>query len=190
MKKLLSLFFILAICCQAIAQNLTYISGVIANTNSQPVAGATVALLNTNYTTVTNAKGEFRINNIPQGTYTLHITSAAYAERSQVITLSGKGQPINIKLQSAGKQLDEVVITAQKREEQLQQVPISVSTLSANDVQAYHLQNLKEITGIVPNLYSAGPGDNRNVTGLRGIATTSYDPAVVTYIDGVNQFSL
>jgi iron complex outermembrane receptor protein len=57
-------------------------------------------------------------------------------------------------------------------------------------VQAYRLQNLKDITGIVPNLYSAGPGDNRNVTGIRGIATTSYNPAVVTYIDGVNQFSL
>jgi len=190
MKKLLLLFFTLAICCHAIAQNLSSISGVINNANSQPVTGASVALLNTNYSTVTNAKGEFAINNIPQGTYTLHITSTAYAERSQVISVSGKGQLFNIKLQDAGKQLDEVVITAQKREEQLQQVPVSVSTLSANDVQAYHLQNLKDITGIVPNLYSAGPGDNRNVTGLRGIATTSYDPAVVTYIDGINQFSL
>lgn len=190
MKKLLLLFFTLAICCQAIAQNRSSISGVVNNANSQPVAGASVALLNTNYTAVTNAKGEFAINNIPLGTYTLHITSTAYAERSQVISVSGKGQLFNIKLQDAGKQLDEVVITAQKREEQLQQVPVSVSTLSANDVQAYHLQNLKDITGIVPNLYSAGPGDNRNVTGLRGIATTSYDPAVVTYIDGINQFSL
>jgi len=190
MKKLLLVFFTLAVYCQAIAQNLSSISGVINNANSQPVAGAAVALLNTNYSTVTNAKGEFTINNVPQGTYTLHITSAAYAERSQVISISGKNQLFNIKLQDAGKQLDEVVITAQKREEQLQQVPVSVSTLSANDVQAYHLQNLKDITGIVPNLYSAGPGDNRNVTGLRGIATTSYDPAVVTYIDGINQFSL
>ncbi|WP_295794945.1 TonB-dependent receptor [Mucilaginibacter sp.] len=190
MKKLLLLFFTLAIYCQAIAQNRSSISGVVNNANSQPVAGASVALLNTNYSTVTNAKGEFAINNIPQGTYTLHITSKAYAERSQVISVSGKGQLFNINLQDAGKQLDEVVITAQKREEQLQQVPVSVSTLSANDVQAYHLQNLKDITGIVPNLYSAGPGDNRNVTGLRGIATTSYDPAVVTYIDGINQFSL
>src|SRR5690606_31418340 len=29
-----------------------------------------------------------------------------------------------------------------------------------------------------------------NVVSIRGIATTSYDPAVATYIDGVNQFSL
>ncbi|RYY21263.1 MAG: TonB-dependent receptor, partial [Sphingobacteriaceae bacterium] len=39
-------------------------------------------------------------------------------------------------------------------------------------------------------LYTSNPGDNRNVTSLRGISTTSYDPAVSTYIDGVSQFSL
>ncbi|MCG7859656.1 TonB-dependent receptor plug domain-containing protein, partial [Flavihumibacter sediminis] len=33
-------------------------------------------------------------------------------------------------------------------------------------------------------------GDERNVVGIRGITTTSYDPAVAVYVDGVNQFSL
>ena len=50
--------------------------------------------------------------------------------------------------------------------------------------------NSKDLSAIVPNLYTADPGDRRNVSSLRGIATTSYDPAVATYIDGVNQFSL
>lgn len=190
MKKLLILLTMLTICCSAFSQKSSSISGVITNSNARPVASATINLLNTNYSTVTNAKGEFKLNNIPEGSYTLHITSVAYAEQNQLITINGKGQIFNIKLKDASNQLDEVVVTAQKREEELQKVPISISTLSSKDVRAYGLQNLKEITGIVPNLYSAGPGDNRNVTGLRGIATTSYDPAVVTYIDGVNQFSL
>ena len=180
----------LIIFCSAHAQLPTSVSGVIANKNAQPVAGATVTLLNTNYTAISNVKGEFAIHNIPAGSYIMHISNIAYAERNIAVTLSGKGQLFNIKLIEASKQLDEVVVTAQKREEEVQQVPASISTLSAKQVQAYKLQNLKDITGIVPNLYSAGPGDNRNVTGIRGIATTSYDPAVVTYIDGVNQFSL
>src|SRR6185437_1836370 len=41
-----------------------------------------------------------------------------------------------------------------------------------------------------PNLFSNNSGDERNVTSIRGIVTTSYDPAVATKIDGVNQFSL
>jgi iron complex outermembrane receptor protein len=52
------------------------------------------------------------------------------------------------------------------------------------------LWDIEEITAIVPNLYSADPGDNRNVSSIRGITTTSYDPAIATYIDGVNQFNL
>ncbi|ASU33733.1 TonB-dependent receptor [Mucilaginibacter xinganensis] len=190
MKKLLVLFFMLIIYCSVSAQNFTDISGVIVNQSSKPVGGATVTLLNTNFNTTSNSKGEFSINHVPEGNYTMHVSNIAYAERNQLVTLNGKGQVFNIKLNDASTQLDEVVVTAQKREEEVQKVPVSISTLSAKEVQAYHLQNLKDITGIVPNLYAAGPGDNRNVTGIRGIATTSYDPAVVTYIDGVNQFSL
>ncbi|HET8854884.1 MAG TPA: TonB-dependent receptor plug domain-containing protein [Salinimicrobium sp.] len=43
---------------------------------------------------------------------------------------------------------------------------------------------------MAPNFYAANPGDKRNVVYIRGIINTSYEPAVATYIDGVNQFSL
>jgi iron complex outermembrane receptor protein len=86
--------------------------------------------------------------------------------------------------------LEVIVVTAQKKEELLQKVPVSVSAITAKKVLDYRLWNTREITAVVPNLYSADPGDNRNVTSIRGITTTSYDPAVATYIDGVNQFGL
>ena len=86
--------------------------------------------------------------------------------------------------------LEQVVVTAEKTAERLQRVPISVSAFTARQVRAYRLWSLEDVSALVPNLYTANPGDNRNVTGIRGIVTTSYDPAVVTYIDGVNQFSL
>src|SRR5665811_1036349 len=82
------------------------------------------------------------------------------------------------------------VVTAQKKEESLQNIPLSTTAISAKQVQQYQLWNSKELTAIVPNLYSNNSGDERNVTSIRGIVTTSYDPAVTTYIDGVNQFSL
>lgn len=86
--------------------------------------------------------------------------------------------------------LDVIVVTAQKKEEKLQKIPVSVSAITSKQVLDYRLWNTREITAVVPNLYSADPGDNRNVTSIRGITTTSYDPAVATYIDGVNQFGL
>jgi iron complex outermembrane receptor protein len=86
--------------------------------------------------------------------------------------------------------LDSVTVTAEKREAPLQKVPISVTAVTGRQVEGFRLWDIKGITGIVPNLYSGNSGDGRNVTSIRGVTTTSYDPAVATYIDGVNQFSL
>lgn len=87
-------------------------------------------------------------------------------------------------------QLGEVMVTAQKESENLQKVPFSVSALDARKVEEMNLWQTKDLRGYIPNLYSSNPGDNRNVISIRGITTTSYEPAVATYLDGVNQFGL
>jgi iron complex outermembrane receptor protein len=190
MKKISALILLLTIYSLAYSQSQSKISGVVTNTKSKPIAGVTIMLLNTNYSDITNEQGEFGFDNVPAGKYTFHVSNAAYAETNQLVAISGKNQSVSIRLRESNNQLDVVVVTAQKIEEAAQDVPISISTLTAKQVEDYRLWSLKDITAIVPNLYSAGPGDNRNVTGIRGVVTTSYDPAVATYIDGVNQFSL
>jgi iron complex outermembrane receptor protein len=87
-------------------------------------------------------------------------------------------------------QLDTVLVTAQKKTELLQKVPLAVSSFNSKQINAYRIWNIKDISGIIPNVYSADPGDGRDVTAIRGIATTSYDPSTAVYIDGVNQFNL
>ncbi len=87
-------------------------------------------------------------------------------------------------------QLDTVLVAAQKKTELLQKVPLAVSTFNSKQINAYRIWNIKDISGIIPNVYSADPGDGRDVTAIRGIATTSYDPSTAVYIDGVNQFNL
>jgi len=71
---------------------------------------------------------------------------------------------------SAFAQLDTIIVTAQKRTELLQKVPIAVSSFNSNQVSAYRIWNTKDISGIIPNVYSADPGDGRDVTAIRGIA--------------------
>jgi iron complex outermembrane recepter protein len=86
--------------------------------------------------------------------------------------------------------LEDVIVTAQKRSELLHNIPLAISSLNAKQIEDFRINQIKEITSIIPNLYSADPGDGRDVTSIRGIATTSYDPATTVYIDGVNQFGL
>jgi iron complex outermembrane receptor protein len=187
------LFFTLftALNLSARGQQTTAFSGKITNALSSPVPGATVYLLNTNEGTVSDKNGNFHFNNLPPGKYVVQVSAISYATIYVDIIMGGTAEDsLNIRLADAGRQLDAVLVTAQKTEEFLQKVPFSVTAISSRQVQQYRLWNNNELTGIAPNLYSSNSGDDRNVTSIRGITTTSYDPAVATYIDGVNQFSL
>ncbi|MEO5682456.1 MAG: TonB-dependent receptor [Chitinophagaceae bacterium] len=167
------------------------ISGVVTDIQSRPVALVSVHLLNTRVTTSTNASGAFTIGNLQLGKYIIELSAIGYAAIAKEIVVSNAGrQSFNFQLQQAQVQLEDVVVTAGKKEELMQHIAGSITALSARHVKDYRLWNIKDLSGIVPNLYAGSPGDERNVTAVRGITTSSYDPAVTTYIDGVNQFSL
>ena len=89
-------------------------------------------------------------------------------------------------------QLEEVVVTARKREELLQNVPISIVALSASDLGKRSLQDLEDVGQFVPNLTVSQAGTNGNSGAfvyIRGVgqsdALSTYDPAVGIYVDGV-----
>ena len=165
----------------------------VTSLSGKPVNSATVSLLNTSFKEVTDSNGYITFINIPEGRYEIAISSLGYATSINSITISAKtnlNEIQTIKLADALVQLEDVIITAQKKEELLQKVPISITAFNSAQIEKFKLWNNKDISGFVPNLYSADPGDNRDVVSIRGITTTSYDPAVATYIDGVNQFNL
>jgi len=179
-------FFGASVC----AQTVTTVKGTISDKNGTGIAAASVYLLNTNFRISANNKGEFVFAKVQVGKYEIAVSAVGYAALNKTIIVGPSSSPLNLQLATAESQLGEVTISAQKRDEQAQRAPVSVSTLSAKQVEDYKVWNTEDLTAIVPNLYSANSGDNRNVTSIRGITTTSYDQAVATYIDGVNQFGL
>jgi iron complex outermembrane receptor protein len=185
-----TIFFLLGSLTQALGQNNGSLSGKITDAQSQPVSGVTVRLINSSFGTATDESGSYTISDIPSGSYTLQVTAVGYASQRRDITIGSDASTLDIQIEESTTQLDAVIVTAQKQEEDVQKVPFTVNTISSRQVEQYRLWNSRDFTAIVPNLYSSDPGDNRNVTSIRGITTTSYDPAVATYIDGVNQFGL
>ena len=79
--------------------------------------------------------------------------------------------------------LEEIVVTATRRELNLQDVPISVVAITGEDLEMRGLDSLERLSATVPNLNIIG--------GLAGPGTTSFTvrgiPRVGTYIDGVWQ---
>lgn len=185
---IVTIFFFnsLVLCAQ---ETRTVLGRVTSNTGAS-IEKATIHLVNTSFTAASDASGRYQINNIPSGRYQVQVTAIGYAAATFFVSLNKGNGELNVQLMQDFAQLDQVIVSAEKREQDANRLPLSISVFNSRAVQQFRLWNTKEISGIVPNLISASPGDDRNVTVIRGIATTSYDPAVATYIDGVNQFNL
>ena len=79
--------------------------------------------------------------------------------------------------------LEEIVVTATRREENLQQVPISIVAVTGDSLELRGLDSLERVGQAIPNLVITGGGGGTSGTSftVRGI------PNVGTYVDGVWQ---
>jgi iron complex outermembrane receptor protein len=90
------------------------------------------------------------------------------------------------------EELEEVVVTARFREENLQSTPLAISAFSEEDLQARSIVNVSDLGATVPNAFIRQQNSNFGPTqtiGMRGIIQTdftySFEPAVGIYIDDI-----
>jgi len=94
-------------------------------------------------------------------------------------------------VQAQGFELEEVIVTATKRAENLQDVPVAVTALSADMLANNRITQSEDLTNLTPALtfQSGGGGGNGDSFNIRGIGTRSFssgvEPSVSTVIDGV-----
>lgn len=86
--------------------------------------------------------------------------------------------------------IEEVLVTAQKRAESVQDVPISITALSGEDLIRRGLNNMQDVARTVPNFDLPASNNMRNVSiRIRGIGSTGTNPgienSVGTFLDGL-----
>ena len=87
--------------------------------------------------------------------------------------------------------LEEVVVTAQKKEETLQDAPIAITALTASTIEDLDIANVVDLAGMAPNVHIINtPSNNTAATiAIRGGSTTNpaitWEPTVGMYLDGV-----
>src|SRR5262245_62795441 len=81
--------------------------------------------------------------------------------------------------------LEEIVVTATRREQNLQDVPLAVVAFTAESLEVQGIENMEDLNAVVPNVVIAGNnvGTGTALFTMRGI------PNVGTYIDGIWQVS-
>jgi len=168
------------------------ISGTVKSANSNIIEGATITILNTNKSTITDKQGDFKIANILPGTYQLSVSAMGFATKligTKVV--ANKAIELNITLTEQNRQLSEAVVTANKREEDIMKVATSITSLSAKKIEDNRIWGLGDLAALVPNYaYQELGVAYEQIQSIRGIQAFSENPAVSTYIDDVNNLDI
>ena len=180
---------LVSITVSSVAMAQYSIGGNVLTIENNGIPKASVQLLNSNSATSTDEGGHFMLGEVPAGTHTICVSALGYATENHTVLVDGNVN-LDVQLTAIENRLDEAVVTAQKMESDPHDIPASLSVVGAKQVEQQYIWNVMDVTALVPNLNMANPGDGRNVASLRGITTTSYNQAVATYVDGVNQFGL
>ncbi len=168
------------------AQNIT---GTVMSATGQAIPSANIVVLNNDQGTFTDDSGAFQLTLAP-GAYQIAAKALGYA--TKIVSVEAKETPNDLRfvLAESTKALDEVVISAERSETNLQKTPIAVSVINAQEIQDYRIWSFSDMSELAPSLQTVEHGGSTsslfiNIRGVMGLHSQS---AVATYIDGVYQF--
>ncbi|MEL7167914.1 MAG: TonB-dependent receptor, partial [Bacteroidota bacterium] len=109
-----------------------------------------------------------------------------YAPRLAIVTAPTDAS-LAVALVPRTEALGELVVSTQRTDATLLDAPAAVTTLDADEVVASQTWALADLTGRVPSyLYQESGVGFQAFQSIRGVQVTGEDPAVATYVDGVN----
>ncbi|MFL0795893.1 MAG: TonB-dependent receptor [Cellvibrionaceae bacterium] len=105
---------------------------------------------------------------------------------SSVVALSGAALSLNA---NAARVIEEITVTAQKRAESVQEVPIAIQAFSAESILNMGAQNVDDMGKFTPGLETNVTNETQPGYTIRGIPSASFgsgqDSSVGVYVDGV-----
>jgi len=180
------LFVLIFIGQFSFSQNIT---GTIKSLTGKAVPFANVSVLNSSNGTVADKEGNFSLN-LKRGNYQIQITAVGFASKVQQLKVTDQTLTIDVTLSANTQTLDEVIVTADKVESNIQKTPTAITSLNAKQLENYRVWTITDITALAPSTFTVEHGNTTgsNFLNIRGAMGFSNDQAVATYVDGVYQF--
>ena len=122
---------------------------------------------------------------------------AGFAATASLLALSVSALSVSAFAQDAAAQEDAesgntvIIVTAQKRAQDIQDVPISIAAFDIDSLEANRLEGVEDLGRLVPGVYvTPNPADNNGVRlNIRGIGTfdpqIGQDSRIAVYVDGI-----
>ncbi|WKN30111.1 TonB-dependent receptor [Porifericola rhodea] len=172
--------------------NYASIEGVIVQQEEgMPVPGANVSLPGTTFGSISDLEGRFTLRNIPEGVYELMVSFVGYKTYRQTISLdANENLSLTIELEEDLLALDGLVVTAQKRTQLIQEVPIAITSYDGVFLQQTNIFEFDALSDYVPGLQVQLQSVNNPGFVIRGITSDNGDariePRVSVFQDGVS----
>jgi iron complex outermembrane receptor protein len=139
-------FFIFLMCQFIYAQDNGSLNGTITDTNGFPLYRASVQIIGLQKRTMTDSEGKFEITKVPAGTYKISFSFVGFEGTTQSVTIeSGKANMLNIIMVESYGQLDEVVVSVNKKPQKLTDVPATVVIIKTKEIEQFSSFNLGEL---------------------------------------------
>ena len=160
----------------AAAQQTGTVSGtVVAAGSAAPLPGASVVIVGTARTVLTNEKGQYHLS-VPAGAHTVRARLIGYDAAEQRVTVAA-GQTVtsDFKLTASPLSLNEVVVVGARTSRTATETPVPVDVISAQEIAANGQTEVNQILATLAPSFNASHqtiadgSDHINPASLRGL---------------------
>lgn len=129
------------------------LTGRIINEKAEPVFGASVIIIGTSLGTSANEYGQFEIKNIPNGIYSIHVSSVSY-EKSIIsgLQINESTKPLIVILKEALIQTEQIIVSAGKYEQRVQDLTVSTAVLQPEIISKKNHLTFDDLLRYVPGI--------------------------------------
>src|SRR5256714_13638701 len=144
------------------------LKGRVTDQSGQPVALATIEIIELGAHVTTTAGGAFGLS-VPRGTYTLTVTRAGFAPASRTIAVHGT-TTVDVQLVASPFALEAVTVTATRQPIAPDLSPLPVATLSGEALRREQGVSLAHVLEALPGLRTLSTGAQIGKPVIRGLA--------------------
>ena len=156
---------------------MVYLRGEIYNFADDPVAGASVSIDGTTKGVNSNSNGEFLIENLQTGKARLRISHIGYKTKTIDYELRQGENFFKATIDQENIHLEPVTVNAQKREQQIIDIPTAITAISASQIEKSNITDLSLLSEFVPGMYIREQGANRPSFVIRGLTSDEVSPS-------------
>ncbi len=150
------------------------ISGNVKDQTGIPLPGVNVILDGTSKGSVTDFDGNYVINNVENGTYTVSATFLGYAKSSQSVTVAGADVTLNFTMAEDAQSLNEIIVTGVVNPKSKLESSVSVSTMDVELIEQAAPRSAGELFRNIPGIRAESSGGEGNANfNVRGVPISS-----------------